>query len=71
MTTSRFGRIQKTTALVPLALLSAAWTASIAGVGASTASADESAATLPDGTSVPTEAIKAPIEVRPFAGFAA
>ena len=64
MTTSRFGRIQKTTALVPLALLSAAWTASIAGVGASTASADESAATtLPDGTSVPTEAIKAPASV--------
>lgn len=64
MATSRFGRIQKGTALVPLALLSAAWTASIAGVGASTASADESpAASLPDGTSVPTEAIKAPASV--------
>jgi membrane-bound lytic murein transglycosylase B len=64
MATSRFGRIQKTTALVPLALLSAAWTASIAGVGASTASADEAPATsLPDGTSVPTEAIKAPASV--------
>ncbi|HEU4811299.1 MAG TPA: lytic transglycosylase domain-containing protein [Nocardioides sp.] len=51
-------------ALVPLALLSAAWTASIAGVGVSSASADESPnATLPDGTSVPTEAIKAPASV--------
>ena len=64
MSTPRFGRIQKATALVPLALLSAAWTASIAGVGASTASASDGvSSTLPDGTSVPTEAIKAPASV--------
>lgn len=64
MSAPRFGRIQKATALVPLALLSAAWTASIAGVGVSTASASEKPnTTLPDGTSVPTEAIKAPASV--------
>ena len=34
MSTKRFGRMQKAAALVPLALLSAAWTASLAGVGA-------------------------------------
>jgi membrane-bound lytic murein transglycosylase B len=51
-------------ALVPLALLSAAWTASLSGVGVSSASADETPnATLPDGTSVPSEAIKAPASV--------
>ncbi len=64
MSTPRFGRIQRATALVPLALLSAAWTASLAGVGVSTASADENpSANLPDGTSVPTEAIEAPASV--------
>ncbi|NYG53778.1 lytic murein transglycosylase [Nocardioides perillae] len=57
----RFGRVQKATALVPLALLSAAWTASIAGAGAlSTAavSSPTTQATLPDGTSVPVQAIE-------------
>ena len=34
MSATRFGRLHKATALVPLALLSAAWTASIAGVNA-------------------------------------
>ncbi|MFC4783119.1 lytic transglycosylase domain-containing protein [Nocardioides sp. MAHUQ-72] len=64
MSTPRFGRIQKATALVPLALLSAAWTASIAGVGVQTASAGETVpTTLPDGTSVPTEALEAPASV--------
>ena len=52
MSTPRFGRMQKASALVPLALLSAAWTASIAGVGATeAASADENPSQiLPDGT---------------------
>ncbi|GAB3761665.1 hypothetical protein GCM10027600_03980 [Nocardioides ginsengisegetis] len=65
MSTPRFGRMQKASALVPLALLSAAWTASIAGVGATeAASADENPSQiLPDGTSVPTEAIEAPASV--------
>jgi hypothetical protein len=64
MSAPRFSRLQRATALVPLALLSAAWTASLAGVGAGTATAGESVpATLPDGTSVPAEAIEAPASV--------
>ena len=64
MSAKRFGRVQKATAIVPLALLSAAWTASLAGVGPTTAvSAPIEAGTLPDGTSVPTEAIEAPASV--------
>jgi len=64
MTASRTSRLRKATALVPLALLSAAWTASIAGVNAPVAAAgDRPAPTLPDGTSVPTEAIEAPASV--------
>jgi membrane-bound lytic murein transglycosylase B len=58
-------------ALVPLALLSAAWTASLAGVGVSTASADTTPnTTLPDGSSVPTQAIKAPASVSVAGGVA-
>ena len=53
---------QKATALVPLALLSGAWTASLAGT--STASADTGdGARLPDGTSIPAEAVKTPASV--------
>jgi membrane-bound lytic murein transglycosylase B len=65
MTTPRFGRVQRASALLPLALLSAAWTASLAGVGAtSAASADEKPSqTLPDGTNVPSEAIQAAASV--------
>jgi membrane-bound lytic murein transglycosylase B len=64
MTAPRFGRMQKATALLPLAVLSTAWTASLAGVGASSASAgEETGATLPDGTSIPSQAIEAPASV--------
>jgi hypothetical protein len=64
MTATRFGRMQKATALVPLALLSAAWTASLAGVGVSSASAGEqTGATLPDGQALPDAAIEAPASV--------
>jgi membrane-bound lytic murein transglycosylase B len=71
MSTARFGRGHKAMALVPLAVLSAAWTASIAGVGASTASASAEPETqLPDGSSVPTQAIKAPASVSPAGGVA-
>ena len=52
---------QKATALVPLALLSGAWTASLA-VSNATATGD-APTTLPDGSSVPAEAIKAPASV--------
>lgn len=68
MSASRLTRVQKATALLPLALLSAAWTASLAGAGAGTAlvsaSSEESTPDrLPDGTSVPTRAIEAPASV--------
>ncbi len=66
MHAKRFGRTQKATALVPLALLSAAWTASLAGAGGSaTSSAAEptGATSLADGTSVPSRAIEAPASV--------
>jgi membrane-bound lytic murein transglycosylase B len=61
MTAQRFGKAQKVATLVPLALLSAAWTASLAGVGAGTvnAAADQTQ-TLPDGTPLPTEAVEDP-----------
>lgn len=64
MSAPRFGRIHKTTALVPLAVLSTAWTASLVGVGPATvAVASDGAPALPDGTAVPTEAIEAPATV--------
>jgi membrane-bound lytic murein transglycosylase B len=54
---ARFGRAQKAAALLPLAVLSAAWTAGLATAG-SNASADAHA--LPDGTLVPSRAVRAP-----------
>ena len=58
MAGTRFGRAQKASALLPLALLSVAWTASLATAGSGT-SADGSQ-TLPDGTQVPSQAVRAP-----------
>jgi len=70
MSAKRFSRVQKATAILPLALLSAAWTASLAGLGPTTAvSASTQPGTLPDGTSVPTEAIEAPASVTGGAGL--
>lgn len=67
--TSRFGRGQKAIALVPLALLSAAWTASLATTGTGTALADATTdAALPDGTSLPAEAIEEPASVSAASG---
>ena len=64
MSATRFGRLHKATALVPMALLSAAWTANLLGVNAPLASAGERPdPTLPDGTSVPAQAIEAPASV--------
>ena len=61
---SAFGRMHKATAIVPLAVLSAAWTASLVGVGAGTASAEgDGSGVLPDGTSIPTEAVEVPASV--------
>jgi membrane-bound lytic murein transglycosylase B len=64
MAAPRFGRFQKVTTLLPLALLSTAVTASLTGVGATSAVAEPQApATLPDGSSVPAEPIEVPASV--------
>ena len=62
MSHKRLKTWQKVTALVPLALLSGAWTASLAVTGTASA-ATEQGQSLPDGTSIPTEAIEAPASV--------
>src|SRR5688500_8132575 len=58
-----FSRLHKATAIVPLAVLSFAWTASLTGIGVGSAAADEEGGTLPDGSTVPTQAIEAPASV--------
>jgi hypothetical protein len=57
----RFGRLQRAATLVPLALLSAAWSVSIATSDGGSAPASASPdGTLPDGSTVPEQAIEAP-----------
>jgi len=58
MAVARFGRAQKASALIPLALLSVAWTASLATAGSDTS--PDASGTLPDGTRIPTRAVRAP-----------
>jgi len=53
---------QKASALVPLALLSGAWTTSLAMTGGA-ANADPRHPTLPDGTSLPAGAVKSPASI--------
>ncbi|MGF9755890.1 lytic murein transglycosylase [Microvirga sp. 0TCS3.31] len=61
---SSSSRLHRAIAVIPLAVLSAAWTANLAGVGVDPASADpEGSHTLPDGTVLPTAAIEAPASV--------
>ncbi len=55
-------RRSKAATLVPLALICAAWTSSLVGVNAASADRSE-AAELPDGSAVPSLAIKAPASV--------
>ena len=58
---AQLGLLQKVATLVPLALLSAAASVSIAGAGSGGSPASASAdGTLPDGSTVPDEAIEAP-----------
>jgi len=59
MSHKRLTTWQKATALVPLALLSGAWTTSLAVTSSATASTQDTT-TLPDGTTVPNEALEAP-----------
>ena len=68
MSATRNGRVRKATTIVPLALLSAAWTASLTGLGpaattvaATTTTPEEGA--LPSGATVPSQAIEAPASV--------
>ena len=57
-------RLHRAIAVIPLAILSAAWTADLAGVGVDPASADpDGSQTLPDGTVLPATAIEAPASV--------
>ncbi len=62
MTNRRMTTWQKATALVPLALLSGAWTASLA-VSSATAADTEDTQKLPDGTTMPTETVKDPANI--------
>jgi len=57
---ARFSTFQKATALVPLALLSGAWTTSLT---VTSAGAEGQDGRLPDGTSIPDQALKAPASV--------
>jgi membrane-bound lytic murein transglycosylase B len=59
-----FARARKVSALLPLAVLSAAWTAGLATTG-SDASASTDAHTLPDGTRVPAQAVRVPASLTP------
>lgn len=63
MSQKRLTTWQKATALVPLALLSGAWTTSLAMSSTASASTQDTASPLPDGTTVPDEAIEAPASV--------
>ncbi len=65
MSTTRSSRLKRATTIVPLALLSAAWTASLATANTATtvSAADDTTGGLPGGAEVPTEAIEAPASV--------
>src|SRR6476660_8278228 len=61
--THRLSARQKSMVLLPLALLSGAWTASLVSSSAAASSADAQHSSLPDGTKVPAKAIEAPASV--------
>ncbi len=63
MTTKTLSRRSKAFTLVPLALLSGVWTASLVSSSANASSADKGSGSLPDGTRVPANAIEAPASV--------
>lgn len=62
MSRKRLGRLQRVATIIPLALLSAAWTAGVAGIGSVAAPimANEAPGQVTDGTSVPEESIEDP-----------
>ncbi|HEY3530439.1 MAG TPA: hypothetical protein VGK78_14940 [Nocardioides sp.] len=61
---ARFGRARQASALLPLAVLSAAWTAGLATTG-SDASAAADPNSLPDGTKLPSHVVRAPASLTP------
>ncbi|MGO4256501.1 lytic transglycosylase domain-containing protein [Marmoricola sp. RAF53] len=63
MTALLKSRKSKAATLVPLALLSAAWTASLASASSTASAAHSDGSDLPDGSAVPSQAIKAPASV--------
>jgi len=64
MAQTRMKPWQKATALVPLALLSGAWTTSIAATSSATAEEDQqTASALPDGSLLPAEVVEDPASV--------
>lgn len=62
MSRKRLGRLQRVATIIPLALLSAAWTASVAGIGGVSAPvlAAEAPGQVTDGTSVPEDEVEDP-----------
>ncbi len=63
MSSRQLSRRSKAVALVPLALLSGVWTASLVSASATASDTKDGNAALPDGTKVPTNAIEAPASV--------
>jgi membrane-bound lytic murein transglycosylase B len=63
MTSKPMSRRSKAIALVPIALMSGVWTASLVTASATANSADETGTALPDGTTVPNAAIEVPASV--------
>ena len=61
MATKKLSRRQKAMTIVPLAIVSGVWTASLAGLGTAATAVDAKVEPkLPDGATVPSEAIQAP-----------
>ncbi len=63
MSTKPLSRRSKAIALVPLALVSGVWTASLVTASATASNVSSKVGTLPDGTKVPDAAIEAPASV--------
>src|SRR3954447_8666235 len=63
MSSTSLSRRSKAIALVPLALASGVWTASLVSASATASSTDDGNSALPDGTKVPANAIEAPASV--------
>ncbi|GGF45253.1 hypothetical protein GCM10011519_18880 [Marmoricola endophyticus] len=63
MASKKLTRRQKAMTIVPLAIVCGVWTASLGGLGAATAVDAKIEPKLPDGASVPSEAIQAPANV--------